>query len=297
MLVPTLSQSIATVIVGFLIAVLHIPTPVQAETQAVSQVTFPSAIIPLTPFRVTRVKEFGMSLAPKPTINLNATLFTPETNSPRPAVIILVGDDGLQQSHLNWGATLADWGYVSLVIDIFGSRGGKNFQDTLNIEMPEDTTSAVKYLRSLKSVDSDKIALLGFSLGGSRILSFFDRQSPSHIEDINFSAGVALYPNCAPGKQFSAPLLILAGISDQMMTFNLCKRLSNEADVMNNDVSAHFYPGVTHFFDNPDYRKDTISKKVAAAPPLWFQTNHYSEAAHKDALARVKSFLKARLGS
>ena len=82
-------------------------------------VTFQTKPIPPTPFKLRRAKAKGVELQPQPGVELRAILNRPVADGPRPAVVVLVSGDGLQPSHLAWGAVLAEWGYVSLVIDSF----------------------------------------------------------------------------------------------------------------------------------------------------------------------------------
>ena len=190
---------------------------------------------------------------------------------------------------------MAQWGYVSLVIDSFGSRGGSDYRDTPTTNMSADAVSAAAYLQSLDQVDGQRIALLGFSIGASRVISMLDRDSSNRPAKVLFKAGISFYPTCTSNKYLRGPLLLFAGEADQLMTLISCKKIFREAKQLGNDISAYFYPGATHFFDNPGYRKDIISPETKAKPPLWFERSHYAPAAHEDALLKVKLFLKKHL--
>lgn len=88
----------------------------------------------------------------------------------------------LTKRHKFWGETLADSGYISILVDSFGPRGyphgfpAHSYDqrppelDEVNVR-PLDAYGALAYLRTRSDVKSDAIALLGWSNGGSATLS------------------------------------------------------------------------------------------------------------------------------
>ncbi|MEH6633584.1 MAG: dienelactone hydrolase family protein [Halopseudomonas aestusnigri] len=255
------------------------------------KVTFPSEPIPPSAFKAKQAKAKGITLLPTPGIDITGFVFRPEVSSPRPAVITLVSGDGLQNSHLEWGETLASWGYVNLLVDSFGSRGGTNRRDTNNANMYTDAYNAYRFLRTQDYVDPDQIALIGFSLGGSSLFSILNKSNPRRPVDITFQAGVALYPNCDTGIELNAPLMILQGDSDPINSSFSCETVSSEAPKWGNDISYYLYPDATHFYDNKNYSKVVGERDKAAPLPFQFEMNHYNKAAHEDSLIRTKAFL------
>ncbi len=269
--------------------------PQLADAGTGENVVFRSAPVQPSPFQVKRAKAKGITLEPKPGIELSAQLFRPEARGRQAAVIVLVSGDGLQNSHLAWGQALADWGYVGLVVDSFGSRGGTNYRDTPGVDVPADADAALSYLGSLDFVDKRNVGVIGFSLGGSRLFSILDKAKSPLRKTGSFRAAIALYPNCAVGRQLTAPLLIMAGDADPMMTLGECTKVHADAAGQGNPVVMHVFSGATHFFDNPAYRKDVASRTEDRRKPLWYETNHYDEGAHKDALRRARTFLQRYL--
>ncbi len=257
-------------------------------------VRFESPSIPPSPFKVKRAKAKGLTAKSKPGIELTGILFRPESKNSNAAVVILVSGDGLQKSHLAWGESLADGGYTALVVDSFGSRGGTNYRDTKSVDVFSDARAAFSFLRGLPEVGAGKIAVMGFSLGGSRLFTIFDasRKRPSEAD---FSAGIAFYPMCAPDKPLTAPILILGGDSDPQMSLEGCRTAVAQAGRLGNKLTMKIYRGATHFFDNPDYKKDSGAHPKSGTLPLWFADNHYDEQAHGDALVRVREFLDQHL--
>ncbi|MEH6475883.1 MAG: dienelactone hydrolase family protein [Sneathiella sp.] len=264
--------------------------------QAQEIISFPSASTPISPFKLKKAKANGITLTPKPGIQLIGHLFRPTTNTPRPAVIILVSADGLQPSHLNWAKLIADWGYVALVIDSFRSRGGTDATDTPSVGMPADAMNGARYLKSLDFVNDREIGLLGFSMGASRLFSILGKTGENKSAEGTFKSGIAFYPNCISDMALQVPFLVFAGDKDDLMSFGSCEAALNEAPKYENDISLTVYLGATHFFDNPNYSKDIVTASKKASPPIYFSTNHYDLAAHEDSIVKVQHFLKKHMG-
>lgn len=127
-------------------------------------------------------------------LTLAAQIYVPDVNihgsGPFPAVIFLHGSGGNWSndliangplSHLEqWGETLADLGFVALLVDSYNPRGiDGNFgsrrpsydplvDDDLcspNYERPKDVVAALTYLTGRGDIDTDNIGLIGFSHG------------------------------------------------------------------------------------------------------------------------------------
>ncbi|GHC08387.1 dienelactone hydrolase family protein [Cerasicoccus arenae] len=127
-------------------------------------------------------------------LTLAGQIYVPDINvfgeGPFPTVVILHGSGGLWSNDLiangpisqfeQWGEILADLGYIALFPDSYNPRGiAANFNgrrphydplidDDLcspNYERPKDVIAALTYLAGRTDVDSDNIALMGFSQG------------------------------------------------------------------------------------------------------------------------------------
>lgn len=254
--------------------------------------SFPATPIQPSAFKIKKAKAKGIDLKPTPGIELTGIQFLPESAERAPAIILLVSGDGLTTSHLAWAKTLSDAGYVALVVDSFGARGGKSYQDTPSLNMPDDAYSAFRYLAARPDVDAGRIGLLGFSLGGSHIFTTI-AQTNSRIPAgfAPFSA-VSIYPTCPPDGTVTIPLLILAGDADSLMSLRTCEAFVAQTQSHDNPIDLHVYPGATHFFDNPSYLKED-GKPAPTPKPFWFDDNHYDAMAHADAVDRVLGFFAA----
>jgi dienelactone hydrolase len=131
-------------------------------------------------------------------------LFVPRTQGRVPAVVMMHGRAGpysslangiydantLSKRHKAWGELWATQGYVALLVDGFGPRGypagfPRHSYDSRPEELnevtvrPLDVYGALAWLRTRADVDGARIALQGWSNGGSATLaamgSGFDR--------------------------------------------------------------------------------------------------------------------------
>lgn len=253
-------------------------------------VKFQATTIQPSAFKIKKAKAKGIDLKPTAGIELRGVQYLPETDGPGPAVVILVSGDGLRQSHLSWAMILSKAGYVTLVVDSFGARGGINYLDTPALNIPDDAYSAFRYLSGRPDVDANRISLLGFSLGGSRLITTVTKENHRVPDGFNPVSAIAVYPECQPDGAVTTPLMILAGDADKLMSLSTCQAFVEQTAKNEYPAVIHVFPGVTHFFDNPEYSK--FEGKLGNVPtPLWFKDNHYDANAHSDAVQRVLNFL------
>ncbi len=102
---------------------------------------------------------------------LQATLFTPAGDQPAPAVLLL---HMLGSSRAAWQASglpqaLADTGYVVLALDMRGHGASGGTRDWSTI--PGDLRLVLTYLAEHSAVASDRIAIVGASIGANLALA------------------------------------------------------------------------------------------------------------------------------
>ena len=181
-------------------------------------------------------------------------LTKPEGAGPFPAVVLLHGCGGMATAYPhNWDRRLAEWGYVSLQVDSFTPRGitgicagGMTAMETLSYRV-RDAYLAKAYLASLDFVNPERIAVMGWSHGGTTaVLTVIDRRPSS--ETNAFDTAVAFYPRCFKPLEPESPLLILAGSKDRWTPVEFCLRhapIGDRADLVRIEV----YPDAYHCFD------------------------------------------------
>ena len=141
----------------------------------------------------------------------------------------------LSKRHQQWGHIWAQQGYLAILVDGFGPRGYPNgfprfSYDSRPEELnevtvrPLDAYGALAYLRTRSDVVADRIALQGWSNGGSATLATMSMTAPgitAPTPATGFRAGLAFYPACGLKGQFPdgikpyAPVQVLQGSGDE----------------------------------------------------------------------------------
>jgi len=263
--------------------------------QASEKVVFSAPSIQPTPFRAKKAAAKGITLTATPGPEFVGYLSKPDGAGPFPAVVILESAGGLLASHNKWAETLASWGYASLLVDSFGSRDGTNFTDTKAVDMTIDAYAAYNYLAARGDIDASKIGVLGFSMGGSFLFTVLRDSNGQRPENVDFKTGVAFYPTCDLGYNYTKSILILFGRDDTLTSLSQCQKLLNASKAAGGGISMHVYDGATHFFDSTDYAKDAVLHGDHWRKPLWYNLHEFNANAYADSVNRARAFLDAHL--
>ncbi len=265
---------------------------------------------------VVDVPTAALSSSPAP---LRAFLFRPDGAGRHPAVVMVHGcggaygkDGQLNARHAMWGDYLASQGFMALMLDSFSSRGIKELCTTSYRERTlkerdrvGDAYAALVYLRQLPGVDTDRIALLGWSHGaGVTLDAIGHRQHASALAapDMKFRAAIAFYPGCTSRNEQSdhfhpyAPLLLLIGEADDWTPAAPCKSLVSIVAARGEPMHIVTYPDTFHDFDNPALTRQRVRKDVPnGVNPGVGVTTAPNVQAREDAKQRVKAFLAEHL--
>lgn len=226
------------------------------------------------------------------TTALTGYLFRPAETSehPMPAVVMMHGRAGaystrasgtydattLSQRHLAWGRLWASHGFTALLVDGFGPRGyAGGFPihsyasrpaavDEVDVR-PGDAYAALAYLAARGDVDAGRVALQGWSNGGSATLAAMNPEIAAKFpQKLAFRLGVALYPACGLHDRFAAgyatyaPLRIYIGTADEEVSHKRCIRLAESTGTGAADVAITVFEGATHGFDDPGIRRQRL---------------------------------------
>jgi dienelactone hydrolase len=226
------------------------------ETPAEELVTFNSVPYRLGHIQERLAQESGET--PKTPETIEGYLSKPEGNGPFPAIVYLHGCGGLSAGTRSRVAhLLTDWGYVSLAVDSFSTRGIKEACNGLP-ERQGDALGALSYLAKLPFVDSKRIAVVGSSQGGIVALQLGSTGSIPQArmfdipEDLTFRAAVAYYPMCRfASDELTLPTLILIGELDDWSPASDCQHFMRRRAGRGSPVELIVYPGAYHAFDVP----------------------------------------------
>lgn len=153
---------------------------------------------------------------------------------------------------------LVDQGYTVVYPDSMGPRGEtevcteKVADRKINLSHRRaDALATLGWVATQPWAEVDRIALLGWSFGGSAVLAATDAKNKDVARQaVTPAVAVAFYPGCAvamkSGYKPTAPLVMLLGEKDDWIPPEACKTLGKSVGA---DVKV--YAGAHHDFDNP----------------------------------------------
>ena len=176
-----------------------------------------------------------------------------------PAAVLLHGSDGLTELQTRYARALVERGVATLVIDSFSGREIQSTIGNQNIlaadAMVVDAYAALALLSTHPRIDSQSIAVIGWSKGGIASLwsarkSFRRRFATTGQQ---FAAHVAFYPWCGEREAdivlTGAPLLVLSGALDDWSGARPCIDYVEQAKMAGYDARIVVYQNAHHGFD------------------------------------------------
>jgi dienelactone hydrolase len=173
--------------------------------------------------------------------NVELTWLPAPASGPRPTVVALHGCGGLTNArgaldarYVEYAARWNAAGWNVLLPDSFSARGKKSICSERNAERGitvaqrrEDVNAALGWLAARPEVDTRRVALLGWSNGGSTVLRTIDRPA----WPLAPVTAIALYPGCAAALRRAdyapaVPLLLLIGAVDDWTPPQPCIELA-----------------------------------------------------------------------
>lgn len=191
--------------------------------------------------------------------------FAAGDGSPRPAVVLLHGCGGpyngkgeLSAGMRRYSALLNAEGWHALVLDSLTPRGERELctqkygdRAVTQAHRRRDALGALQWLAARPDVDAQRIALLGWSHGGSTVLAATEAADfDVRAARAKPRAAVAFYPGCADALRAryrpTVPLLLLVGANDDWTAPQPCERL---AQGYGPRVQIEVYANAYHGFD------------------------------------------------
>jgi dienelactone hydrolase len=231
--------------------------------------------------------------------SLQGYLRQPNGAGPSPAVVLLHGCDGnWHQLDERWGKRIASWGYVTLTVDSFGSRGLTNTCGSgAPVDLAFDAYRALRFLVQQPSVDPARVAALGFSQGAWLAFSSVERGMIEQTSPDKFRAAAGFYPPCLGFKgNMTVPTLILIGERDDWTLAKECRNMVDGRDDwgisrqkgLGVPIRLIVYPDAYHAFDVPGLKT-----------PVQFLGHHleFDQSATDQSIEALHEFLGATIGS
>jgi dienelactone hydrolase len=179
-----------------------------------------------------------------------------------PVVILQHGSGGMATNVEMWSREFNAMGISTFALDGFTGRGltSVNANQALlgRLNFILDIYRALDILAKHPRVDTQRIALMGFSRGGQAALyaSLKRFQALWNRSGVEFSAYVPFYPDCAitfvaDTDVADRPIRIYGGTHDDYNPIALCKAYVERLKAAGKDVQLTEYPNASHGFDNP----------------------------------------------
>ncbi|CAN5910772.1 dienelactone hydrolase family protein [soil metagenome] len=223
-------------------------------------------------------------------------LARPPGTGPFPAVVVLHGCGGFNGVVASWTDRLAYWGYVAVAVDSLTTRGHRTGCAGGSYDQLYDAYRALNFLASQPFVRTDRIGLLGISLGAGATLTAFEKGGIEQRFARKFRAAVAFYPPCAGSSGIMlGPTLVLIGEQDDWTPAVDCRDMIaglsgigiSRQPADRSMVELVVYPDTHHSFLAVADRAGTRFMGH------WLQ---YNESATEDASDRVRAFFRRTLG-
>ena len=213
---------------------------------------------------------------------VNGFLVTPEGKGPFPAVIVIHEWWGLDGWVKDQARALGKEGYVALAVDLYRGKVTDKQEEAhqLMSGLPPDRAmrdlkAAFNFLASRPDVRKDRIAAIGWCMGGRYALALA-------TEEPRLAAVVAYYgappTDAAAIAKIKAPVLGNYGAEDKGPSPEQVKAFEAALKKAGKTVDIKIYPGAGHAFANPNNP--------------W---GGYREAAAKDAWNRTTAFFDKHL--
>jgi len=213
--------------------------------------------------------------------------------SDAPIILVVHQWKGLTENEKLRADMLAKEGYNALAVDMYG-KGVRPSDDKTAGELAgkykndpqmarQRMTAALNYARSLKDVDTSRVAVIGYCFGGTMALEL--ARSGADIKSVlSFHGGLATKaPVTKPGV-IKASIAVFHGSDDPHVTHDEVKAFRDEMNAAGVDWEFTEYAHAVHAFTQKDAGND--NSKGAA----------YNEKADKRSWAAGLDFLKETLG-
>lgn len=262
------------------------------------------ALASLLAFQITPVnaaiKERAVSIATKAAGSLSGTLYSPDSSSPAPAVLILHTAGGLSGADRIHAHNLAEAGFVALVV---------TYQIGWVASINETLAETVDWLRKQPESRDQPVAVIGFSLGASKallvaalrpkvvkaVVSYYgtynvDISKFKHVaRQVRSKTGLSTPSPFHIANKIEAAVLLLQGANDDETPPDQTAQMKAALEKGKKTYEIKIYPGAVHMFE----------REQRFHPPglrTGFGTiTGYDPAAAKDSWQKTVDWLKQHL--
>lgn len=243
------------------------------------------------------IKTFQLSSTTKDGIELLSYVALPETateNNPVAGVIVAPEWWGVVEHPINVAEKLAENGFASVVMDVYGE--GKLTADALQAnewmsqmladqdELMARCAEILQDFGDQLAVDTDKLGVIGYCFGGKIALDMAREGMP--VRAVATFHGDPTPKQPATADKFKAKVLVAHGEADSMVSMEAIDGLKAELDNAEVDYTIDVYEGAKHGFSNPMADKRGEENGVDLG---------YDEASAKASWDAMVEFMKTNL--
>jgi carboxymethylenebutenolidase len=213
---------------------------------------------------------------------LTGYLATPEKPGTHPVIILIHEWWGLNDWVKEQAQKFASLGYDVLAVDLYRGKVASTPDEAheLSRGVPQDRAmkdlqAAYDYMEARKDITKDRIAVVGWCMGGGYAVEFAVHQPRLSGVVVNYGS-LPTDPNDL--QQIAPPILGSFGADDKGITPADVHAFEDSMKKLGKYVEIKIYPGAGHAFENPN------------------NTNGYRPDAAADAWQRTTIFLRKSIG-
>ena len=210
---------------------------------------------------------------------VHGVLYTPAGKGPFPAIVVIHEWWGLNDWVKEQASRLAGEGYVALAVDLYRGKVATTAEMAHEIMrgVPEDRArrdlrAAVSFLSAQPNVHKDRIASIGWCMGGGYSLDVA-------LEEPTLAATVINYGHLATETteltKIKAPILGLFGAQDSGITPGDVRKFEAAMKQLGKTIDVKIYEDAGHGFENPNNKE---GYRAADAADAWKRTTDFLAA-------------------
>jgi carboxymethylenebutenolidase len=195
---------------------------------------------------------------------VQALIYTPEGKGPFPGILVIHEWWGLNDWVKEQASKLSDLGYVALAVDLYRGKVATTPDEAHEIMrgVPDDRAArdlhaAFEFLKSQPQVKKDRIASIGWCMGGGYSFNVALQEPTLTADVINYGH---LATDSESLKKINASILGIFGGQDRGITVEDVKKFEQSMKQLGKKVEIVIYPNAGHAFENPNnkagYRAD-----------------------------------------
>jgi len=181
---------------------------------------------------------------------------------------------------------LAALGYVGFAVDMYGNgKVGSDTEENQSLMAPllsdrdvlkDRIISALNFGKSLPGVDPNKVAAIGYCLGGLVVLDL--ARSGEDFQGVVSFHGLLMGSDISE-KGIQAKILVLHGERDPMVPLDMVDAFQKEMTKADADWQLHSYGGTYHAFTKPDANDPNLGTKYnqSASERSWKSMQNFFE--------------------